>query len=390
MLRYKIIYIAVFLASVATLVAANSAMALLLVLMLLVMPLLIRVGVLDNAKKITLKCEISQACVVGKEAKPMSVTVSNSGYMPTGPIELVLLCKNHMFNYEYEKRVNLCGSGKVQEYKIPLNTDKCGRSSVEIKEAYCYDIFNLFRKRLNFICKMDYTVYPPLPDVTLSVQKLLNAEFGGYNYDRLHKGSDNSEVFGVREYAQGDSLGAAHWKLSAKVDDIIIREWSRPNNFRIVLVFDIMKKDIAKMDVSFDVQKSIMGIAASASRELIRQGIGHNALAVNHGVMLDISIHHLDDASVMLDEMMSVVIPENNDRFTDEFLVMGLHNSYSKLIYIGPEANASALDAIAAHMDVTAIAIKDMGETEYNSNYGYPMYVMSAREINDEPQLIEL
>ncbi len=390
MLRYRIMYAVALIAAAATFVYNNTLFSLLLLITVIAALVLIKLSVTDNAKKISISCDIASACVMGNKAKPLSITVNNKSKLPMGCIEVVLLCKNHMFDEVREERVQLYGSDKTQTYDISLNNEKCGRSSVEIKEIYCCDIFNITRSKLNFQWKKNYTVYPPMPEIQVHAQKLLNAEFGGYNYDKFLKGHDNSEVFGIREYAEGDSLSAAHWKLSAKADEIIIREWSRPNNFRIVFVFDLMLKDLSGKEVGIDVLSSIMGLSAAISQETMRQGIGHSALVLNHGLQLDISVHQLSDSTVLFDEMMSVVIPENSNSFADEFLSAGLHKRYSKLIYIGPEANARMLSVVAANIDMSAIAIKSEGETEYSHDEGYPMYKISAEKIKSESQFIEL
>ena len=251
-------------------------------------------------------------------------------------------------------------------------------------------MFNITRKKLNIVWKKKYTVYPELPDVQVHAQKLLNAEFGGYNYDKSRKGHDNSEVFGIREYAEGDNLSAAHWKLSAKADEIIIREWSRPNNFRIMLAIDLMKNDIHGNEVQFETLAAIMGLSAAVSREIMHQGMGHNAAIINHGMQLAISVHQMDDATTMFDEMMSVVVPENSNAFMDEFLSMDLQNLYSKLIYIGPRDNARMIAGIASYMDVTAIAVEPEGESTYDRDEGYPVYTISAQSIKLKAPFIEL
>lgn len=55
-------------------------------------------------------------------------------------------------------------------------------------------------------------------------------------FDDLRGGTDHSEVFQIREYAPGDRLQNIHWKLSAKSDDLMVREYSLPKGCPIVLL----------------------------------------------------------------------------------------------------------------------------------------------------------
>lgn len=390
MLKYRIIYAAALILSAATFVYTNTAMSLIFLTMVVLIPIFIKISAFDNAGKIRIECNMAEYCVVGKDNAVLEMTVRNKSRLPMGNIEVVIAYENRMFGETYEEKIQLCGTGKEQVYKIPVMNEKCGRSCAEIKEVYCCDMLNITRSKFNFAWKKEYTVYPELPDVQVYTQKILNAEFGGYNYDKARKGNDNSEVFALREYVDGDSLNAAHWKLSAKADEIIIREWSRPNNFRIMLAVDLAKKDINKNNVTAETLSAIMGISASVSREIIKHGIGHNAAMIYNGMQLDVALHRTDDATVMFDEMMSIVIPENSGDFVGEFLAMNFHNRYSKLIYVGPRANARQLAAIAAYTDVTAIAIKADADTTYDRDEGYPIYTMSPQGIKSKAPFIEL
>lgn len=55
-------------------------------------------------------------------------------------------------------------------------------------------------------------------------------------YDDLRGGTDTSEVFQIREYTPGDRLQNIHWKLSAKSDELMVREHSLPKGCPIVLL----------------------------------------------------------------------------------------------------------------------------------------------------------
>lgn len=390
MLKYKILYGAMLLTAAAAFLYANSAASMLLLILMIVLPVLIKLTVKNNAGRMNIKCSMADACVAGLAAKPLVITVENTSLIPMANIEIVLEYTNHMFSDKYEEKVSLCGSGRNQSYELPLNAERCGRSEVTVKQVYCSDFLNIIRSKIDYHWKKRYTVYPNLPDIQLHAQKLLTAEFGGQNYDRSRRGSDNSEVFQVREYEAGDSLSAAHWKLSAKMDNIIIREWSRPNNFRLLILFDVMSEDIRGKSLSFEIQAAIMGLTASVSRELAHQGIGHNIAMLNCGPVLDMSIHQTGDSSVLLDEMMSIVIPKNNEALINEILANNIQNTYSKLVYIGPQANAARLREFSAYMDVTAIAVAEEGKLLYDRSGGYSIYTIPANNISAQQNFIEL
>ena len=50
------------------------------------------------------------------------------------------------------------------------------------------------------------------------------------------RGEDRSEVYQLREYRPGDDIRQIHWKLSSKLDELILKEASQPES-RSLLVF---------------------------------------------------------------------------------------------------------------------------------------------------------
>ena len=58
------------------------------------------------------------------------------------------------------------------------------------------------------------------------------------SYDERLPGYDNSEIFQIREYQRGDRLQHVHWKLTAKHDELVVKEHSLPKSCPVVLLLD--------------------------------------------------------------------------------------------------------------------------------------------------------
>ena len=54
-------------------------------------------------------------------------------------------------------------------------------------------------------------------------------------YDEQRSGYDKNEIFGIRTYQKGDRLQNVHWKLSAKQDELMVKEESLPKSCPVVL-----------------------------------------------------------------------------------------------------------------------------------------------------------
>ncbi len=57
-------------------------------------------------------------------------------------------------------------------------------------------------------------------------------------FDERIPGYDTSEIFQIREYQRGDRLQHVHWKLTAKHDELVVKEHSLPKSCPVVLLLD--------------------------------------------------------------------------------------------------------------------------------------------------------
>ena len=91
------------------------------------------------------------------------------------------------------------------------------------------------------------------------------------NYAPDRTGYDLAEVYALREYAPGDSLRQMHWKLSSKLDKLVVREPSLPVR-RSVLVFWERTQTAApeQSDAQADVVIHSLPVAAGIRRAVHR------------------------------------------------------------------------------------------------------------------------
>ena len=77
-------------------------------------------------------------------------------------------------------------------------------------------------------------------------------------------GSGN-ELFGIREYRQGDSLRRIHWRSSARRGELVVREYEPPGVHSVTIAVD-------PAPPSVDVADQIARIAASEAWDCLRDG----------------------------------------------------------------------------------------------------------------------
>ena len=115
-------------------------------------------------------------------------------------------------------------------------------------------------------------VIPVLRDVPVRLTAATRNFYGEADvYDDFFPGHDTSEVFQIREYQRGDRLQNVHWKLTAKQEELMVKEHSLPKSCPVVLFLAYRpgKKKKQRTLVPF------LEIAASISFSVMAAGCPH-------------------------------------------------------------------------------------------------------------------
>jgi len=112
----------------------------------------------------------------------------------------------------------LCEAISGSRYEIAANTSRTGVTCYAIKRVWTVSLIGLFSIPVNVHCKASMIVLPapikPPNTITLPRGIILRPKPGG----------GFSEDYDMRPYRHGDQIRSIHWKISAKLDSLIIRE----------------------------------------------------------------------------------------------------------------------------------------------------------------------
>lgn len=125
------------------------------------------------------------------------------------------------------------------QYQHGFRPENAGLYSIELKKIRLYDMTGLFY--LNRKCKGSVQLYvlPKIVDVGVRISEQTRNFYGDSDsYDDFHPGQDQSEIFDVREFRAGDRIQSIEWKLSAKQDELYVREGSLPMACPVVLFLE--------------------------------------------------------------------------------------------------------------------------------------------------------
>ena len=193
-----------------------------------------------------LKAKIEIPVGISETGRPNAVRVRihNKG---------ITLIKRAMVRIRIEDEIR----GKVVKYwlKLPEITpgdnnfvreytfDSAGDYRFMLQKIRVYDWTNLFFSTIRVNAREVIQVLPVIHNMLV---RLTNASLNFYGESDVYatdkSGYDNNEIYKVREYQPGDRLQNVHWKVTAKQDELMVKEGSLPKACPVVLFLSYNQK----------------------------------------------------------------------------------------------------------------------------------------------------
>ncbi|RJP64124.1 MAG: DUF58 domain-containing protein [Candidatus Abyssobacteria bacterium SURF_17] len=123
-----------------------------------------------------------------------------------------------------------------------------------LRSQFPWGIFTFSKKAAD---SREVIVYPHIRDVR---EMTSGSGFLRDEYPRHAKGA-GSGLYGVREYRHGEDSANINWKLSAKLDRLIVRETEREEERRVCIVLDNLLQDNSERAVEL-FEKAVSTVAS--------------------------------------------------------------------------------------------------------------------------------
>lgn len=246
MFRNKLLYLMVLLELTLLCIFYRNYLPVFMWLMAMIFPFFLGLQLIISARFIRIYFPQDKIIVTRESDSELYLTVQKTGFFPTG----VLQVKGNVNGNKYMTNVYLRGKcqGKV---RIPVDYNQYGIHRVRMDKIFLFDIMRLFHKRLNEGKEINVIVVPKLYSIAMEWNYDENLYDGeGERYSENKPGDDPSEIFDIRDYQEGDRLSRIHWKISMKLNRVMVKEYSRPLPDGVDFYIDIKQgKDC--MDVLF-------------------------------------------------------------------------------------------------------------------------------------------
>ncbi len=362
MRKNRIVYLAVVLVTTGLLLWQEEAFYLLLLLAELIMPLLFLWRLSWESGGISMDVKIDATHVLHKQMRMVFQTKAERPLWVAGTLRLQIRGQNIMN-----------GAAKSYQYLIPmLRAERdfafrflpvqCGTIRTDVERCEVYDLFGLCRVEVPIKRVSELTIYPKkLPIQMISEEN----PAGGYaegSISESQKGRDQSEVFDLREYEMGDDVRAINWKVSSKLDMLMVKEASDNINLDVMVLLDLSVEDQAragaeKEEDGVQTMNAAISIASAISEDLTAQGVLHYWSMPGGRELLRPVIRNQRMRLDVLGQYLSILFEEHKGAgiklYKEQQRMLGI----SKLIYITANEVPEEIRQLHAGTKVTAIEV---------------------------------
>ncbi len=175
------------------------------------------------------------------EVIPISVLVDNPTKFPISSLKLWISYKNAYAPTTNKKSFMVSIDANTKASVIcNLLSEYAGNLEISLNSVQVYDYLKLFSLKKRQRGELKIAVLPEYYELSeIQLQSLCIKLSESDYYSAVKSGDDPSEVFAIREYREGDRQQRIHWKLSRKFDQLMIKEFSNPLNYSVLLFADL-------------------------------------------------------------------------------------------------------------------------------------------------------
>ncbi len=204
---------------------------------------------------------------------PVTIVVRNRSKLMKAHVKVFIQAEN-LFTGEMKKikKSGTVAANKTETFTIELTANHCGNIVISLKNYWIYDLLYIWNRKkksreVQYVGILPECHLIPV-EITRKTREFI-AESDEY-FDR-ENGDDPSEVYQIREYRDMDSLRDVHWKMSAKAEELLVKEHGKPKGC-VVLIWLNLKADTKKNKV---ISTVILEMVASLSMSLLEAECVH-------------------------------------------------------------------------------------------------------------------
>lgn len=284
-----------------------------------------------------MKISIKMPANLQKGAQKAAVLQVTSRHgLPLGRISARLTAENLLTGETQTQRL-FAPLGAKTEFTV--GSAYCGRISVQAEELRLYDCFGVLGVAYKKPVCAYMTVQPETFAQTIVLTPAAENERESEQYSQEKPGFDRSEVFQLREYIPGDAYKQIHWKLSQKLDRLIVKDASLPILRSAAVFWERTEENPAPERTDAQAE-----VAATCCKTLLSQAAAFTVIwnDAEQERLICQRIENMDDFAALLPRLMMARCAKGVSG-AELLLQSGLLGEFSHLLCISARSDAAAL-----------------------------------------------
>ncbi len=236
MIRNRVVYILIALVCIAFSMIYFSKISAILMLIVLLYPVI--AAILTSIQLIFVKAGFEGTRVVSEKNVPFEyyLNVNNDIFLPCSPMEMIC-------------RMPDLDSGSFCEKRVYVSLPPLGKARLAIEGKHRYrGCYTCVIEKISVVDPLRIIKITKRSDKKLTMvfvprrlllEDVVSNSIGEQNFTRPNPITFEKEDFShVRNYRDGDILQMVHWKLTAKLDELMIKHYDSINDRRMLILCD--------------------------------------------------------------------------------------------------------------------------------------------------------
>ncbi len=351
MIRTKLLYAALIVVLSLFFVLYRGNLSLELLIFGLALPVILWLMLLRLRFALKISLFHSKEPILKGQIYQWSIQVRNRSFLSTAHARVTVEYRNSLTDQPTELTLELpVLSHNTQRLRLAFHTVTCGVMQIRVKKFVIYDPLRLFRRTIRLSLHDTIVIMPAvtalLPEEWPPVPQ---PDADSTEYSKTQAGDDPSEIFDLHVYREGDLVSRIHWKLSSKLDTLMVKEYSMPLSAGCLLLTDYRHiSQEVESALRIDAMFSAMSAAAAQLAEQ-NSAFAMTAYHPTHGMQVSDMFSALSDAAQWLRYMVRQipVMPEKRAMFLQaisDFLTES--HPYERILIFTPQLDDALTETL--------------------------------------------
>lgn len=295
------------------------------------------------------------------ERNGFGVQITNKCFFPLGVGRLHVRWKNNFTNETIREKIDfsMLPNSQLSLQCFPAGTH-CGIVSFEITSVDVYDMVCMWKWKKPGRAKVNVLIRPPYEPIDMR-RKFHFALWESENEDNAfaRKGENTEEIVDIRGYQQGDKMQRVHWKLSAKMDEIMMKEFGNSMDVRTHIVVDLYVPHKKEKGYYMD---ELLQVLIAISVRIIQSGEQHTVYWFDGENLQSRSIKSQEQLWDCMQEIITGSLEEHPQSVSAYLEQGGQRNAKTCVYYVGPGWNQKSgeqLGKLSGGTELTAFLVDD-------------------------------